>query len=127
MDQNGARGEKRWEAKVGEGSSLCTLPVVTKGIITGVITGWAQLSPCPRPVLEPGRAGWDISRAVGYQSHAQLRAEHRNTFSTLQVPGSRSRIPGLARSSPRRWRQIPASLPCPARSQGCCSASGEPC
>lgn len=63
MDQNGAGGEKRWVVKVGEGSSLCTLSVVTKGIKAEVITGWARLSPCPRPVLEPGRA----RGAVGYQ------------------------------------------------------------
>lgn len=84
-------------------SARWMLPVVTKGKITEVITGWAKLSPCASPVLEPGRAGgagwepggvsaepWDI-KAMKHQSH-------RNTLSKLQVPGSRSRIPGLAQS-----------------------------
>lgn len=122
--------------EAGEGSGLCTLPVVTKGMRTEVITGWAKLSQCvsPVPVLEPGRAGgagwepggisaepwgypaepWDIEAMHG------SGAEQRNTLSKAQVPGSSSRIPAWqgAGNSRRRWRQTPSQPPIPSAERG---------
>lgn len=91
--------------------------VVTKGIITEVITGWAKLSPCPSPELEPGRAGgaaWEQSCGISAELW-DIKAMQRNTSSTVQVPGGRSRIPGLA------WRsrsRIPAQPPLPSSGPG---------
>lgn len=120
---NGRRG--------GESSGLCTLPVVTKGTRTEVITGWAKLSQCvsPVPVLEPGRAGgagWEpggiSAEPWGIEAMHSSGAEQRNTLSKAQVPGSSSSSRILAwqeaGNSRRRWRQIPSQPPIPSTERG---------
>lgn len=120
--------------EVGEGSSLCPLlmlPVVTKGIKTEVITGWAQLSPClsPVPLLEPGRtggAGWEpggmSAEPWGIKATHGSGAKQGNTFSKAQVPGSSSSSRMLAwqgaGSSRRSWRKIPSQPPIPSTERG---------
>lgn len=120
LDQNGAGGEKQWVVGWGKAAASAgwMLPVVTKGIITEVITGWAQLSHVQAQCWSLEGQGELAGSLLGYQSREISKA-------CTETPSAN---PGAREQEQNSWpgtEQLeadPSQPPIPS----CCSAPGEP-